>query len=457
MPTPTEAYPTDATIDALTGTTNPTTGLAYVALNTGPTSSPPAIRQFDRLTHRLSLQLTPLASCRVVKEVISGLTYGIHPGDYRQGGTIKTYAGVTAQSATNNATTYAWIDSSNTLATSTSAFPADATSHFRLAEIVASGGDITSITDRRPTAIFTVPTATSTSDTGTNEVSYIIDEDNAGAAAATLSIRMNRGSSNSEDAALAWIEANGWLEARSRHSTGTLCPINCSQVSISGTSALDSNGAAKVQSAVAGNGLQHASGVLSVKTGSAQGTAISGTTVAVDPSDGVTLDANGVAIALTSNAGLQFTGSAGSGTLGVKPDNATIENDSGGVRVKDGGLAPVKTANHSASAGAIPVYFTATLTGGNTVSIFTANAPYKFRVLHVHSIALSADGGTWKVDDGTNAITDTVTVTGVDKTVNRCSTIDDAEWDIAASGSLRVVGDGANADAFVIIECMRVA
>jgi hypothetical protein len=98
----------------------------------------------------------------------------------------------------------------------------------------------------------------------------------------------------------------------------------------------------------------------------------------------------------------------------------------------------------------------ASLTAGNTVAIFTANAPCKLRILDAHSVARSADGGTWKVTDGTNDIIPAVTVTGTDKTINRAAAIDDAYYEIAAGGSLSVSGDGANADVEVTITAVRV-
>ena len=103
------------------------------------------------------------------------------------------------------------------------------------------------------------------------------------------------------------------------------------------------------------------------------------------------------------------------------------------------------------------IIFTATLTAGSTVQIHNADAPYKYRVLDAWSIAKSADGGTWKLTDGTDDITNAVTVTGTDKTINRAGTIDDAKYEIAADGSLSVVGDGANADCEVYIQAIRVA
>jgi hypothetical protein len=103
----------------------------------------------------------------------------------------------------------------------------------------------------------------------------------------------------------------------------------------------------------------------------------------------------------------------------------------------------------------VPIIWKGTVTSGATVSL-TTDAPFKFRVLDAWSVAASADGGTWKLDDGTNDITDAVTVTGTDKTINRAGTIDDAYYEIAATGTLRIVGDSANADVEVYVMLMRV-
>jgi hypothetical protein len=103
-----------------------------------------------------------------------------------------------------------------------------------------------------------------------------------------------------------------------------------------------------------------------------------------------------------------------------------------------------------------PIVLKATLTAGNTVALYTANTPYKMRILDAHSVARSADGGTWKVTDGTNDIIPAVTVTGTDKTINRAAAIDDAYYEIAAGGSLSVVGDGSLADVEVTITAVRV-
>lgn len=109
------------------------------------------------------------------------------------------------------------------------------------------------------------------------------------------------------------------------------------------------------------------------------------------------------------------------------------------------------------TSGGISFLLKATLTAGSTVTIHNANAPFKYEVVDAWSVAKSADGGTWKVDNGTNDISDAVTVTGTDKTLDRAGTIDDAYCQIAAAGSLRVVGDGSLADADVYIHCVRVS
>jgi len=118
----------------------------------------------------------------------------------------------------------------------------------------------------------------------------------------------------------------------------------------------------------------------------------------------------------------------------------------------DGNHQAVVSAN-----GAVPVIFKATLTAGSTVQVHNANAPFKYEIIDAWSVAKSTDAGTWKLTNGANDITNAVAVTATDKTINRAGTIDDAYNQIAAAGSLSVVGDGSLADVDVYIKAIRVA
>lgn len=450
---PSEVYPAEATITALDGTTDQATGLEYIAKGTGPSSSPTYEIKYNRLLHRLNMLLKIYNAGRVADE--GGLNVGVYPFDYRLGGTDKRFEGATSQAVTDNATRVVYIDSSNAIQIAAS-YPADVTTFFPLATVIASGGDITSINDDRGHALRAVPQTTTSSDSGTNNTSWTMDADNAGAGA-SQQLKFNRGTDGGgEDAQLEWDETNDRFNLESADTAETQAALNLLEIMIAGSTILDTNGVRKVASNAVDTtkGITQSSGVLELRTATTSGTGFNSGVLAVQTGDGVQLGANGVELDLKANDGLQIT----SNELAAKVDDSTVEIDSSnGIQAKDGGLTPAKTANYTAAAGAIPLIFSATLSGGSTVSIFSSNAPYKFRVIDAWSVATSADGGSWTVDDGTTAITDAVTVTGTDKTVNRAGTIDDAEHEIAASGSLRVVGDGANADCIVYVQCMRVS
>ena len=133
--------------------------------------------------------------------------------------------------------------------------------------------------------------------------------------------------------------------------------------------------------------------------------------------------------------------------------NKTI--DCGSNTVSNVGSAECETCD--ASNGGMSFLLKATITAGADVTIHNANAPFKYRILDAWSVAASADGGTWKLTDGSNDITDTVTVTDTDKTIDRIGTIDDAYHEVDAAGTLTVDADGANDDCEVYIMCVRVA
>jgi len=174
----------------------------------------------------------------------------------------------------------------------------------------------------------------------------------------------------------------------------------------------------------------------------------------------VVVDSDGVITAITDLRGQSFlrrlpemptgdvVGTSDTQTL----TNKTIDGDTNTIQDLNADVLKVLTASM-----AVPFVLKATVAAGATVQVYDAAAPFKFEIVAAWSVATSADGGTWKLTDGTNDVTDTVAVTATDKTVNRAGAIDDACRQIAAGGSLSVVGDGANADADVYIQCVRVA
>lgn len=142
--------------------------------------------------------------------------------------------------------------------------------------------------------------------------------------------------------------------------------------------------------------------------------------------------------------------------------NKTIDCDGVGNVITNVNANELDPITMGASTYGIEFTLTYTLSNqGAAVNIFNANAPFKFRVIDVYSIATSGDGGTWKLNNGAlgagTDITDVVTVAASDKDIDRITEIDDAAWEIAQNGSLSVVPDAGGAlDCILFIKCMRV-
>lgn len=92
---------------------------------------------------------------------------------------------------------------------------------------------------------------------------------------------------------------------------------------------------------------------------------------------------------------------------------------------------------------AVPVVIQKVITAGAaSVPIFTANAPFKFRVVDVIVQPTNpSTNGTMQLNDGTNAITDAM-VSAVAGTIARAITVDPAYGTIAKNGSLAVACAG---------------
>ncbi len=113
--------------------------------------------------------------------------------------------------------------------------------------------------------------------------------------------------------------------------------------------------------------------------------------------------------------------------------------------------------------GGIPVIHMVNTAGGATANTDVV-LTYKTRVLYVIVVnrGLGTVGDTITLKNGTtNAITNAIDISGADKTVALVGTIDDAQWDIAASGTLRITEtDGGGNDSpatTVIVLGVRVA
>src|SRR5687767_14881772 len=154
MAYPNEAWPADSTVESLDGTTEPATGLPYIAKGTSPTSVPSYEVQFNRRERRLNSILAGWRQGMVVDE--GGLEIGVYPIDFTLGGTRRSYAGVSGVAIPDDSTKVVYLDSAVTLQTA-AAWPADLTTFLPLAVVETSGGVMT-VTDRRVYAAFHVPT-----------------------------------------------------------------------------------------------------------------------------------------------------------------------------------------------------------------------------------------------------------------------------------------------------------
>jgi hypothetical protein len=106
--------------------------------------------------------------------------------------------------------------------------------------------------------------------------------------------------------------------------------------------------------------------------------------------------------------------------------------------------------------GGIPVTFriTAAALTGDIDVVMT----HKIRVIDAYCINTAAGGAadTIIVKNGATAITDAMDINKADKVITRAGTIDDAAYEIAAAGTLRVSG-ASGATCEVVVNAIRVA
>lgn len=186
-----------------------------------------------------------------------------------------------------------------------------------------------------------------------------------------------------------------------------------------------------------------------------------GTALAAELADAIDADQ-----ALAS--GLIIVGSAGGVATDVAMSGDITISNTGVTTI---GAGKVTLANHVAASedgtvvkvvanvnviGGIPVVHRATCTNltGDVDIVLT----HKTRIIDVQCIGTAAGGAgdTITVKNGANAITDAIDMNVADGVSKRAGTIDDAQWDIAAAGTLRITGASA-VNAEVIVYGIRVA
>lgn len=130
--------------------------------------------------------------------------------------------------------------------------------------------------------------------------------------------------------------------------------------------------------------------------------------------------------------------------------------------VADGALTGTKvgTVAESNVVGGIPLVYEIPITAGANADTDIV-VTHKIRVLDAHLILRGAGvaSATLQVKNGSTAITDAMAASGSDKAIVRAASIDDASYEIAAGGTLRVTGaSGATQPAaLVVVSAIRVA
>ncbi len=158
----------------------------------------------------------------------------------------------------------------------------------------------------------------------------------------------------------------------------------------------------------------------------------------------------------TNTAVLTLNGATGAVAVGQALTVAGVTVDASTLAANAQTSANVATVANVNIAGGIPLIYritASTLTGDVDVTVTE-----KIRVIDVWAVATAAGGAsdTIIVKNGATAISSTLDLNVSDKVIARTTTLDDAAWEIAAAGTLRVSGASAvNAEVFV--SAIRVA
>ena len=148
-----ELYPSDADLNALSGTTDAVTGVLHPTIGESPYYT-----SFYKMLSRMLMVTTRAGDLRVYKDAAA--TFGVRAGKFYDGDTLVSYAGTTGEAMTNNQTNYIYLyDNAGTweVACNITGFPAPSSvNHIPLATIYLDGGayDPTDVVDYRGAAMF---------------------------------------------------------------------------------------------------------------------------------------------------------------------------------------------------------------------------------------------------------------------------------------------------------------
>ncbi len=156
-----ELYPSDAELNALSGTTDSEQEVVFPSIYEAPYYT-----TFYKMLHGLLNVARRAGDLRAFQD--GGLTFGVRAGIFLNGDSMVNYAGAAEQSLTDNATNYVYLTAAGTLTKNTIGFPdPSSTPHIRLCVIVTSSGSISSITDYRGTAMLVVASGMSSANANT--------------------------------------------------------------------------------------------------------------------------------------------------------------------------------------------------------------------------------------------------------------------------------------------------
>lgn len=137
--------------------------------------------------------------------------------------------------------------------------------------------------------------------------------------------------------------------------------------------------------------------------------------------------------------------------------NKTIDADGTGNTISNINADELDPSAATTAAYGVPFVIPVVNAGAATVAVFSADAPFKFRIIDAWAVSTkAANAGTWKLDNGTNDITTAIAYDTSDTLIARAAAIDDAYHDIAASGSLRLISSNAADTAIVYVSAIRV-